>query len=250
MEVSCWLELWTDFQNISKYFRIFPELQLTVSSSLLGSLGMFRATTLGTRYFKARTTVSQSDTFLQTSFICLTSGHPDNCIRQEKGYCRIQWQESASTTPDPFAMDTVTTGSGTAAGGTTPAIAIVCNLAQVTIPDGSPNGVNALDSTTPAVVSLSAMAYQSEWCGSNLGYTNLAVSMSVTCKSLSISDMLYYIIKQCDTNSCPNAVLIHLTSAARQPFNLGVWTAPGTDLGSGGTGFNLDYTQVLYIKRN
>ena len=186
MEVSCWLELWTVFPNISKYFRIFPELQLTVSSSLLGSLGMFRATTLGTRYFKARTTVSPSDTFLQTSFICLTSGHPDNCIRQEKGYCRIQWQESASTAPDPFAMDTVTTGSPTAAGGTqvTPAIAIVCNLAQVTIPDGSPNGITALESTIPTVASLSGLAYQSEWCGSNLGYTNVAFSMAVTCKSL------------------------------------------------------------------
>ena len=189
--------------SFSKYFRIFPELQLTVSSSLLGSLGMFRATTLGTRYFKARTTVSQSDTF---SFICLTSGHPDNCIRQEKGYCRIMWQESASTAPDPFAMDTVAAGSATAAGGTTPATAIVCNLAQVTIPDGSPNGINALDSTTPAIVSLSAMAYQSEWCGSNLGYTNLAFSMSVTCKSPSISDMLYYIIKQ----SLSNVIRIHV----------------------------------------
>ena len=36
--------------------------------------------------------------------------------------------------------------------------------------------------------------------------------------------------------------------AARQPFRLGVFTSPsgpgGVDLAPGGTGFNLDYTQV------
>ena len=153
------------------------------------------------------------------------------------------WQESASTAPDPFAMDTVTTGSPTAAGGTatTPAIAIVCNLAQVTIPDGSPNGITALESTLPTVASLSGLAYQSEWCGSNMGYTNQAFSMSVTCKSLSIIFIRYVTLL---------SNVIHLTLAARQPFNLGVWTDPATALGTGGTGFNLDYTQVLNIKRN
>ena len=88
-------------------------------------------------------------------------------------------------------MDTATAGSPTAAGGVTgdPAIAHLCVLAQVTIPDGSPNGVTPLDSTIPTVASLSSMAYQSEWCGSNLGYTKLAVSTSVTCKSDSIQKL-------------------------------------------------------------
>ena len=98
-------------------------------------------------------------------------------------------------------MDTATAGSPTAAGGVTgdPAIAHLCVLAQVTIPDGSPNGVTPLDSTIPTVASLSSMAYQSEWCGSNLGYTNLAVSTSVTCKSDSIQKLSKWHRLSCST---------------------------------------------------
>ena len=106
----------------------------------------------------------------------------DNCVRQEKGYCRIQWQESSVTSPDPFQLDTgnnpaTPTLSTTAAGGApTPAISVACPLAYVNIPEGSETGVSALNP------SLSALAYQSTWCGANLGFTPLAASMNVVCK--------------------------------------------------------------------
>ena len=32
----------------------------------------------------------------------------ENCVRTNKGYCRIQWQQSPGTTPDPFQLDTST----------------------------------------------------------------------------------------------------------------------------------------------
>ena len=42
----------------------------------------------------------------------------DNCIRQEKGHCRIQYKESSSSPPDPFQLDTqAPAASMTAAGG-------------------------------------------------------------------------------------------------------------------------------------
>merc|ERR1711990_1402247 len=54
----------------------------------------------------------------------LTSMAYDNCIRQEKGYCRIQWQQSAGTSPDPFQMDIVAaTTADNALGGVYNAIA-------------------------------------------------------------------------------------------------------------------------------
>ena len=65
-----------------------------------------------------------------------------NCVRQEKGYCRVQWSENSVTSPDPFQLDTgnnpaTPTLSTTAAGGApTPAITVSCPLAYVTIPEG------------------------------------------------------------------------------------------------------------------
>ena len=100
-----------------------------------------------------------------------------NCVRQEKGYCRIQWSENSVTPPDPFQLDTQVAGSDGAAGGATPAAGVSCPLAYVTIPEGSETGV------TPLNPSLSGLTYQSTWCGSNLGFTPLAASMSVVCKS-------------------------------------------------------------------
>merc|ERR1712241_1147558 len=129
-----------------------------------------------------------------------------NCIRQEKGYCRVKYTESSTTTPDPFDLDTQTAGSNAAAGGTdaTPAN-VVCALNYVAIPQGSENGVS------PLQAQFSTPPYQTEWCGSNLGYTALAVSMDVV--------------------------------SSRAPFNLGVFVAT-LDQSAGGTGFNLDYTQL------
>merc|ERR1711874_669492 len=35
----------------------------------------------------------------------------DNCIRQEKGHCRIQWDENAATSPDSLQLDTTSTAT-------------------------------------------------------------------------------------------------------------------------------------------
>ena len=105
---------------------------------------------------------------------------PDNCIRQEKGYCRIKWHQNAATSPDPFQLDTQTPAVSTAAAGGIPlaaGTALPCLLAYVSIPDGSPNGVAPLDLVA------SGLAFQNTWCGSHLAYTGTAVASSIVCKS-------------------------------------------------------------------
>ena len=103
----------------------------------------------------------------------------DNCIRQAKGYCRVQYKESSISAPDPFQLDTqAPTASTTAAGGQYPPTptAVPCLLAYVTIPGGSEDGVTILNTL------FSTIPYQNQWCGSSLGYTNKAIPMSVVCK--------------------------------------------------------------------
>ena len=123
-------------------------------------------------------------------------------------------------------MDTVTTGSAIAHGGVAGGIAYACNLAYVSIPNASENGITPLNSLT------SDPPYQSEWCGSNIGYSNLAIPMDVVCKfswDLELNFLRSYL-------------------ANRQPFTLGVYTSPATALGIGGSGFNIDYTQVSKLQ--
>ena len=96
---------------------------------------------------------------------------PENCIRQEKNYCRIQWQANSISSPDPFQLDTQTSASTIAAGGST-----ACVLAHVVIPDGSDNGL------TPLSQPISAMGFRSKWCGAVLGYDGQTAAMSVVCK--------------------------------------------------------------------
>jgi len=139
----------------------------------------------------------------------LTSMAYDNCIRQEKGYCRIQWQQSAGTSPDPFQMDIVAaTTADNALGGVYNAIAYPCVLAYVLIPDASDNGIDPLSSA------LSGLAFQNKFCGSDLGYT---ITPPVT-----------------------PSVASSMTSS-KVPFTLGVWS---TSAAVTGGGFSLDYTQL------
>ena len=91
-----------------------------------------------------------------------------NCVRQEVGYCRIQWQANSATTPDTFQLDTDGTTNANAAGS-----AIACVGSFVTIPNASLNGITALSPT---------MAFQDSWCGGVLGVDGTAVSVSVVCK--------------------------------------------------------------------
>jgi len=90
----------------------------------------------------------------------------DNCIRQEKGYCQIEWQQNAATSPDTFQLDT-------AAGIALAPAADECPFSYVLIPDGSDNGVTAL---TP----LSPFGFQTEWCGGVLGASGTTLASSIT----------------------------------------------------------------------
>ena len=114
----------------------------------------------------------------------------ENCIRTNKGYCRIQWQESPGTTPDTFQLDTQDAAAGAAstmaAGGVhspTPEnpgnlAAVACPLAYVQIPDSSVNGI------TPLPIPPSGLAFQSVYCGGVLGLTNdgAIIPTAITCK--------------------------------------------------------------------
>ena len=151
------------------YNFLFSELPLTVSSiSVMGSLVMSRTTTLVvTRYLRPKTTVKNALVTplesLPPNWYCLV-----NCVRQEVGYCRIQWQANSATTPDTFQLDTDGTTNANAAGS-----AIACVGSFVTIPNASLNGITALSPT---------MAFQDSWCGGVLGVDGTAVSVSVVCK--------------------------------------------------------------------
>merc|ERR1712064_244348 len=63
-----------------------------------------------------------------------------NCIRTEQGYCKIQWKESSSTTPDPFTI-----------GGNAAIEATGCTE-LISIPNLSPDGVSAITIPTGAGV--------------------------------------------------------------------------------------------------
>ena len=113
----------------------------------------------------------------------------ENCVRTNKGYCRIQWQESPGTTPDTFQLDTRDIVAGTAdtlaLGGVlspdpadpTTLVAIACALSYVQIPDGSVNGI------TPLPLPPSGWAFQSQYCGALLGLHGTTAPTAITCKS-------------------------------------------------------------------
>jgi len=141
----------------------------------------------------------------------LQSQDYDNCVRQEKGYCRIQWQQNSATTPDSFQMDTVAAiALAIAAGGINGAgAATICDIAYVQIPESSFDGIAAFPTA------LSGNAFQNEYCGGVLGVSGSPASSVIT--------------------------------SARTPFTLGVWTnteAQGTHPTANPSGFNLDYTQL------
>ena len=110
----------------------------------------------------------------------------DNCIRQEKGYCRIQWEESSGVT-NPFQLDTAVGLTAPAAGGMTGTqaaqVSVACaaaagaQLSFVKIPEGSNTGVSPLNP------SLSYLPYQSVWCGRVLSYPSQLTPIPIVCKS-------------------------------------------------------------------
>jgi len=126
----------------------------------------------------------------------------ENCIRGGKGYCRIQWQSNAATTPNSFQLD--------ATAGTEATTALnACPLSYVEIPNGSQNGQTALNS------GLSPLAFQSVWCGDELGISGQSVGSSIVSSS--------------------------------KPFSLGFYTATAALTTAATTvenGFHMDYTQL------
>jgi len=84
-----------------------------------------------------------------------------NCIRTEDGYCKIQWKQASTTSPDPF-------GIGPTALVTTAATAdIEANTCPTThfgyigIPTLSPDGITA--------ISGASLTHQSQVCGMHFG---------------------------------------------------------------------------------
>ena len=106
---------------------------------------------------------------LKIKLIC--TGCSDNCVRTGKGYCRIQWQSNAATSPNSFQLD-ATAGTEATTG------LNACPLSYVEIPNGSQNGQTALNS------GISPLAFQSVWCGDELGISGQPVGSSIVCKSI------------------------------------------------------------------
>merc|ERR1711990_215516 len=137
----------------------------------------------------------------------LQSQNYNNCLRQEKGYCKIRWSQNAATSPDTFQIDSASgTTLAIATGGVSgaPAITTTCPLAYVKIPDGSLDGVGNTDT------GLTGTNSQSRFCGGVLGFSGSPAASSIVSATL--------------------------------PFNLQFWA--GTGPGTGNSGFSLDYTQL------
>ena len=79
-------------------------------------------------------------------------------MRTEKGYCRIQWKESSTTSPDPFAIGADPTAK-IESNGCDPA----ANGAFIMIPNLSQDGIQKLP------VPVASQGFQSQQCGSNFG---------------------------------------------------------------------------------
>jgi len=95
----------------------------------------------------------------------LQSQQYQNCIRTEKGYCRILWKESSTTSPDPFDFGVTPTSTAGSGGATAQA----CPL-YVWVPNLSSDGIKPLP-IPPAIQS-----FQSKMCGTNFGIEAGAIS--------------------------------------------------------------------------
>ena len=65
----------------------------------------------------------------------LRGNYYTNCIRTEAGYCRIQWKESSTSSPDSFAMSASPSPTTLAGGGTPPNTAYACPTGFIYIPE-------------------------------------------------------------------------------------------------------------------
>jgi len=163
----------------------------------------WRAPTDCTQYFTGVSGTVKSYNFGQM----LQSMDYENCIRTEAGYCRIQWQESTVTSPDPFGiLSTTPAATGADAGGAADATLATehnCYKGHISIPDMSMNGLSSL------AVPLAVQSYQDMMCGAMFGIEGQDVPVALV--------------------------------SAKLPFRLGVYSIAADDPG---TGFSLDYTQL------
>ena len=144
----------------------------------------------------------------------LQGNYYTNCIRTEAGYCRIQWKESSTSSPDSFAMSASPSPTALAGGGySPPATAYACPAGFIHIPDLSPDGVTGFPSaSTASAPPVAHMTHYSTMCGGAFGLEGTAIPLTLV--------------------------------SAKQPFILGVYTDTTTTFTSPTTGFNLDYTQL------
>ena len=94
-----------------------------------------------------------------------------NCIRTEAGYCKIQWKQSSTTSPDPFGI------GPTAALGNNDAEADLCptvHFGYIGIPALSPDGVVPISGAT--------LQFQSQVCGAEFGIDEATTSATLVCK--------------------------------------------------------------------
>jgi len=111
------------------------------------------------QYFTSTAGTVQSYNFIGGKY--LQSQVYNNCIRTAKGYCKIQWKESSTTTPDPFTI-----------GATTNADATGC-LEIVRVPGLSPDGV------LPIPVPTGTVTQQDDMCGTVFGIEGVNVPQAL-----------------------------------------------------------------------
>ena len=126
----------------------------------------------------------------------LNSQYYTNCIRTEAGYCRIQWKQSSTTSPDPFEiLGTTPAGTVAAAGGSATTL---CTAGFVSIPDLSMDGIGKIP------VPYGVQAYQSTMCGKVFGIEGTDVAAALVCK-LNIEVLLNSLHSPLISPSCQTA---------------------------------------------
>merc|ERR1712051_384357 len=95
-----------------------------------------------------------------------------NCIRTEEGYCRIQWKESSTSSPDSFDM-TAAIDSAQAGGGDPAPTSYACTAGFIYIPDLSPDGVS------PLPVPIAVQNFYSTVCGGAFGLETKTVPLAL-----------------------------------------------------------------------
>ena len=92
-----------------------------------------------------------------------------NCIRTEAGYCKIQWKQASTTSPDPFGIGPTATLVKAEANDCPTA-----NFGYLGIPSLSPDGVVPITGAT--------LAFQDQVCGSEFGIDEATTSATLVCK--------------------------------------------------------------------